>query len=162
VAHEDRVLAVINPGQPESWSCWLTRRLVLALLERAAEFIASSSALAQRAPAGVRGELAAFEREAAIAKTEGAMTKTSPDVLTSSASVAELAKRLTISNQGDKFRLELRGETGGAAGALTRAEIQRILQMLQTEVARARWLAAPAKSQAAPTTDATDPKPIRH
>src|ERR1700694_4153170 len=43
VAEEDRVLAAINPGDPEAWSCWLTRRLVLALLERAAEFLASTS-----------------------------------------------------------------------------------------------------------------------
>ena len=160
---EDRILAAINAGHPEAWSCWLTRRLVLTLLERAAEFISSTSALAQRAPADFRGEFVAFERDAAIAKTAGAMSNTPADVLKSSATAAELAERLTISNLGDRFRLELCGQSGGGAGgAPTRAELQRILQMLQAEVAKAGWLFAPAKSQAAPATDATAPKPVRH
>jgi hypothetical protein len=84
-------------------------------------------------------------------------------VLKSSATGAELAERLTISNQGDRFRFELHGPSGGGAvGAPTRAELQRILQMLQAEVAKAGWLATPAKSQPAPATDTTAPKPIRH
>jgi len=160
---EDRILAAVNAGRPEAWSCWLTRRLALALLERAAEYLLSTSPLAQRAPADFRGEFVAFERDAAIAKTAGAMSNTSADVLKSGASIAELVERLTISNQGDRFRLELHGQSGGgAAGAPTRAEFQRILQMLQAEVAKAGWLATPAKSQPAPATDATAPKPIRH
>lgn len=160
---EDRVLAAINAGHPAAWSCWLTRRLALALLEHAKEFIASSSALAQRAPAGFRSEFIAFERDAAIATTAGAMTKTPAEVLKSSAAAAELAERLTISKHGDSFRLELRGQTEeGAAGVLTRAELQRILQMLQAEVTKACWLATPAEGQGIPTADAVDPKPVRH
>jgi hypothetical protein len=160
---QDRVLAAVNAGRPEPWSCWLTRRLVLALLERAAEFVASTSALAQRAPANVRGELVAFEREAAIANTAKAMSKTSEDVLQASTASAGLAERVTLSNQGDGFRLELHGASGeGVAGALTRAEIQRILQMLQTVVTQAGWLTAPGKSQPSPVPDAADPKPFRH
>ena len=160
---EDRILAAINAGRPEAWSCWLTRRLALALLERASEYVASSSALAQRATVDMRGELVAFEREAAIAKTAGAMSSTPAEVLKLSTTGAELAERLTISNQGDRFRLELHGQNGGgAAGAPTRAELQRILQMLQVEVGKAGWLAMSGKSQPAPATDAPAPKPIRH
>ena len=160
---EDRILAAINAGHPEAWSCWLTRRLALALLDRAAEYLSSTSALAQRAPADLRGEFVAFEREAAIAKTATAMSNTPADVLKSSATVAELVERLTISNQGDRFRLELHGQSGGgAAGAPTRAELQRILQMLQAEVAKSSWLATPTKSSDVPATDAAAPKPIRH
>jgi hypothetical protein len=160
---EDRILAAINAGRPEAWSCWLTRRLALALLERAAEYLSSTSALAQRAPADFRGEFVAFERDAAIAKTADAMSNTPTDVLKSSASGAELAEQLTISNYGTRLRLELHGQSGGGAvGAPTRAEIQRILQMLQAEVAKAGWLATPAKSQPASATDSTAPKPIRH
>src|ERR1035441_797360 len=44
-AREDRVLAAINSGKPEAWSCWLTRRLALVLLERAVNLLASTSAL---------------------------------------------------------------------------------------------------------------------
>ena len=160
---EDRILTAINAGHPDAWSCWLTRRLALALPERAAEYLSRTSALAQRAPADLRGEFVAFERDAAIAKTARAMSNTPADVLKSSATVAELVERLTISNQGDRFRLELHGQSGGgAAGAPRRAELQRILQMLQAEVAKAGWLATPTKTLAAPATDATAPKPIRH
>ena len=160
---EDRILAAINAGHAEAWSCWLTRRVVLALLERTAQFLASTSALAQRAPSDFRGEFVAFERDAAIATTAKAMSNTPAEVLKSSATAAELAERLTIANQGDGFRLELYGQSGaGAAGTPTRAELQRILQMLQAEAAKAGWLGTPAKSQSAPAPATTDPKPVRH
>jgi hypothetical protein len=163
VAGEDRVLATINPGDPESWSCWLTRRLVLALLERAAEFLTSTSALIRQAPADVRGEFVTFEREAAIAMTTRAMSKTPADVIKASATAAELAERLTISSQADHFRVELQGgRGGGAAGLLTRAEMQRFLLMLQTEVARASWLGAPTSAATGPAAEETGPKPVRH
>jgi len=161
---EDRVAATINAGRADAWSCWLTRRIALALLERAPEFLVSTSELAQRAPAEFRGEALAFERDAAIAKTASAMSVTPPAVLKSSATGAELAERLSISPHGDRFQLELRGQSGeGAAGALTRAELQRILQMLQGIVVKAGWLGTPAKIQPAGVpAAATDPKPARH
>jgi hypothetical protein len=162
VAEEDRILAAINPGRPEAWSCWLTRRLVLALLERATGFLASTSHLMQQAPANVRDELVTFEREVAMAKTAPAMSVTPPDVLKASARAAELAERLTISSQADGFRVELRGERGGgAAGLFLRAELQRFLQMLQAEVVKAGWLDTPAKSSVA-AAEETGPKPVRH
>ena len=68
-ALEDRVLAAVNLGHPDAWSCWLTRRLSLALLERADKLLASTSALASRAAPGYREELAAFEQDAAMAAT---------------------------------------------------------------------------------------------
>ena len=160
---EDRILAAVNAGRPEAWSCWLTRRLSLALLERAAEYVSNTSAWAQRAPADMRSEFVAFERDAAIAKTAGAMSITPADVLKSSTTGSELAERVTIASQGDRFRLELHGQSGrGAAGAPSRAEFQRMLQMLQAEVAKAGWLAVPAKAQPTPAIDLTASKPIRH
>jgi hypothetical protein len=163
VVREDRVLAAINANLAESWSCWLTRRLALAVLERTTDYVARTSDLAQRAPAGVRGEVAAFEREAGIAKTAGAMSVTPSAVLQSIADAAELADRLTISKQGDGFRFELYGLSGeGAAAMVTAAELQRLLQMLQAEVLKAGWLAGPARVQAAPAAAPADPKPARH
>jgi len=160
---EDRILAAINFGRPEAWSCWLTRRLLLALLGRAPEFIASTSALAQRAPADIRGELVAFERQAAIVTTAKAMTPTPPDVLKTSTATAELAKQLTISSQGNGFRMELQGGSGGAAAAtLARAELQRIIQMLEAEAAKAGWLGAPAKTPDVSATENKAPKPVQH
>ncbi len=160
---EDRILAAINANSPEAWSCWLTRRLVLVLLEGAAKLVATTSALAQRAPADIRGDLVAFERDAAIAKTASAMSTTPPNVLKTSGATAELVERLTISSQGQHFRMELHGENGvGAAGVVARVELQRILQMLQAEVVKAQWLGTAVKSPAAPAVEETGPKPARH
>lgn len=160
---EDRILAAINANQADAWSCWLTRRLALALIERMPDFLTSTSDLAKRAPAQLRGEAIAFEREAAIAKTAAAMSPTPPDILKTSSAGAELADRLSISPHGDGFRLELHGPAQhGAAGVLTRDGLQRILQMLHGVVERAAWLGAPAKPQAAPATAAPDVKPARH
>jgi hypothetical protein len=163
VVEQDRVLAAINPGHPEAWSCWLTRRLVLALLERAAGFLASTSQVVRQAPANVRAEVVTFEREVAMAKTTKAMSVTPPDVLKASARAAELAVRLTISSLPENYRVELQGEAGGgAAGLFTSAELQRFLQMLQAEVAKAGWLGTPAQSPVAPAAEETGAKPVRH
>lgn len=162
VPQEDRIAAAINAGHPDAWSCWLTRRLALAVLGRTTEYVASTSNLAQRAPAELRREAIAFEHEAAIAKTAPAMSQTAPEILKSSAAAAELAERLTIAREQDVFRLELRGQSGnGAAGVVKREELQRILQMLHKVVMQASWLAAPAAIQPAAASTA-DPKPARH
>ena len=160
---EDRIAATINAGRPNAWSCWLTRRLALALLDRATGYLAKTSDLAQQAPADLRGEFAAFEREAAIASTAGAMTKTPPEILKSSASAAELAERLTISRHNKGFKLELRGLSDeGAAGVLTRAEMQRMLQMLRAIVAKAGWVVVLPKPETSLPAAASAPKPVRH
>lgn len=163
VPREDRILAAINAGHADAWSCWLTRRLALAVLERTTQYLATRSDLAQRAPADLRGETVKFERDAAIAKTAAAMSITPPAILQSSVAGAELAERLTISPQGRGFHLELRGQAEeGAAVTLKGIELQRILQMLQIEAARGGWLAALTKPQAAPAEAAPVPKPARH
>jgi hypothetical protein len=160
---EDRILAAVNPGHPDAWSCWLTRRLALALLERTGEFLASTSSLVQRASADHRGEILAFEQDAAIARTAKAITQTPAEILQSSTTSAELAKQLTISNQGNGFRMELRGEGGGnAAGVLARDELQRVLQMLQETAGRAGWLITPARPHTATATEESNSKTSRH
>ena len=162
VPQEDRIAGAINAGHPDAWSCWLTRRLALAVLERTADYIANTSNVAQRAPAELRREAIAFEREAAIAKTAPAMSQTPQQILQSSAVGAELADRLTIAREQDAFRLELRGLSGhGVAGVVKREELQRVLQMLHAVVMQAGWLAAPAATPAA-TAAPADPKAARH
>jgi hypothetical protein len=160
VPQEDRIAAAVNAGGADAWSCWLTRRVALALLARMPEFLDNTSELAKRAPAGLRGEFTAFEREAAIAKTQRAMSVTSPEILKSSASAAELVDRVSIAPHSGNFRLEMYGQSGdGAAGGLSRAELQRILQMLHAVVAKAGWLGSAAPAAAPAESGA---KPARH
>jgi hypothetical protein len=161
---EDRIAAAINAGRSDAWSCWLTRRLALALLEQASGYLNKTSDLARQAPAEMRKEFAAFEREAALASTAGAMSKTPAEILKLSAGAAELADRLTISRHSKGgFKLEWLGQSGdGAVGLLTRDEMQRMLQMLGGVVAQAGWVALPPKPQAAPSVAADAPKPVRH
>jgi hypothetical protein len=160
---EDRVLAAVNPGQPDAWSCWLTRRLVLAVLDKLPSMVEATSAVVQQAPAAFRSDMVAFEREAAIATTAKSMTNTPDTVLKSGAVSAELAERLTISGQGNGLRMELQGDRGGeAAGMLARADMQRLLLMLATEVAKAAWLGLPRQPAVASPTEAPAAKPVRH
>jgi hypothetical protein len=147
---QDRVLAVVNPGALASWSFWLTRRLVLEMLGRLPEALRQSSPVTEQSPAEYRDELAAFEREVALAKTQSAMSHTAGTVLQLNAGAAELATTLSLTNQRDWVRLDLKGERGGqVAGAFTRADLQRVLDMLEHEVVKAGWRVAPtAQSQA--------------
>jgi len=160
---EDRVLAVVNPGRPPTWSCWLTRRLVLAFLENGAKFLANTSTLVKRAAPDARREVAAFEHDAAVAKTARAMSVTPPDVLKMTAAAAELVHQVTLTQQGERIRMELRGIAGGGSEAgLARAELQRILDMLHAEVIKATWSAPPAAVAPASQSQEPAPKPARH
>lgn len=160
---EDRVAAAINAGRPNAWSCWLTRRLSLALLNCAPDYLIKTSDLAQRASVEHRPEIAAFEHDAAIAETARAISQTPPEILKSSASSAELAERLTISPAGNRVRFELQGQSGETAvGVLTPAELQRIVQMLQDVVAKAGWIVAVTESLPSRQSAATGSKPVRH
>ena len=64
----------INAATPDAaWSCWITRR-GSRVAAKAGELLATTSALAQRAMPKHRDDLAAFEREAAMAQTATAMS----------------------------------------------------------------------------------------
>jgi len=126
--------------------------------------LANTSTLVQRAPANIRGELASFEREAAIANTAKAMSPTPPNVVKDHRSSAELLEKITVNHQGQAFRVELVGETNeGAAAMLTPPELQRVLLMLQTEVTKAKWIVTPlvSPSVATPQENQTNPS-ARH
>lgn len=161
---EDRILAAVNVPSDDVWACWLTRRLTLAVLEQARKVVESTSALVQRSAAAFRSEIAAFEHEAAMVSTAGAMKMTSLDVLKRSAVTGERAKQLKITHNGEQFQLELQGTRGEtAAGSMTRADFQRILQMLEDEVKKAGWANAKhAASDPGVTTVNLPPSLVRH
>src|SRR5438094_1971549 len=99
VMQQDRVLAVVNPGTPAAWSCWLTRRVALALLEQAAGLLAKTSPLARRAPPESRQQVVAFEHQAAMTQTAGSVRAVPANSLQASAARAELVERLSITNK---------------------------------------------------------------
>jgi hypothetical protein len=137
---EDRILSIVNLEHPQPWTCWLTRRLTLATLHETAKFMERTSALVQRAAAEFRAEITAFERDAAMSSTAHAV-KILPRSGVKAAATTARADRLTIACQADKFRFELQDNNGeGVAGLMERAELQRILRMLEDETHKAGWI----------------------
>ena len=135
----------------------------MAWLAKSGEFLTSTSALVQRAAREHRGDLAAFEREAAIAQTAPAMSATPSDVIKPPTVNAELMETVSWSQKGEHYQIEIRGNGGGGAkSVLTRAELQRITQMLQEAVGKAAWTTATATVQAAPVAADAPVTPVRH
>jgi hypothetical protein len=135
----------------------------LSLLDNGVKFLASTSALVQRAAPEVRREVVAFEREAAVARTAPAMSVTPPEVLKMTVAAAELVHHVTLTQQGERMRMELRGAAGGGSEAgLARAELQRVLEMLQAEVLKAGWSAATTPPAPVSQLSEQTPKPARH
>ncbi len=88
---------------------------------------------------------------------------TPPEVLKMTVAAAELVHQVTLTQQGERMRMELRGVAGGGSQAgLTRAELQRILEMLHAEVGKAAWLAPAVAAPTAPAEEEAAPKPARH
>jgi hypothetical protein len=157
---QDRILAVINVGQVDNWACWLTRRMVLAALQQVRDLVERTSELAKNAGAEFRSDLIAFEREAALANTSGAVTQTPNESLKSSASTTERAHRLTVTYLGQQFRLELEGMSGEMVqGLIARPVFQRIIRSLEDEVDKAEWLLTPMQGNSNPMLARA---PIRH
>ena len=136
---------------------------MLSLLENGTKFLANTSPLVKRAAPEARREIVAFEREAAVVKTAPAMSVTPPEVLKTNVAAAELVHQVTLTQQGERIRMELRGVAGGGSQAgLARADLQRILQMLQAEVVKAAWSAGSAASAPTSLSNEPAPKPARH
>jgi hypothetical protein len=161
---EDRILGIVNLEQDQPWACWLTRRLTLATLHEVGQFVVSTSALTQQAAPEFRAEIGAFEREAAMASTAKAVKNVAFAGRTTCASAARRADRLTITAQADKFRIELYDSNGDAAGAVIgRADLQRILHMLDNEARKAGWIDAANVQPIDPGTNiARAPGAVRH
>ena len=152
-SREDRILAAINAGKPDPWSGWLTRRLALTFLERTEKLLASTLALAQQVPADVRDDVVAFDRDNAMAQTERGLYKTSGETLKAMKAAAELVQQATVTKHGNQFRIELQDQSGdGAGGMMARADLQRILQLLQAEIQKTDWTAyQPSRRRSEPS-----------
>ncbi len=91
------------------------------------------------------------------------MSATPSDVLKPPTVSAELMETVTWSQKGEHYQIEIRGNGGGGAkSVLTRAELQRITQMLHEVVGKAAWTAASATPQAAPVAAEAPATPVRH
>ena len=93
-----------------------------------------------------------MEREVALAHTRGSVSRMPATALESASAAADLAVELNVSVEQQRLRLRFRGRKGGeAAVPCSRAELQRVIHMLEEEAAKAGWRErAPV---AAPPTD---------
>jgi len=138
--HEDRILVTIDAGSPSASAYWLTRRLALNVIHETNPYLARTSPVANKTPAELRGELAKMEREVALASTQRNVSSTPTAALESASATAELAVELNVSAERQGLRLRFRGSKGGEATVgCTRAELQRIVHMLEQEAAKAGW-----------------------
>jgi hypothetical protein len=65
---------------------------------------------------------------------------------------------VTLTKQGERFRVELWGDrAGNAIGLVARPELQRILRTLELQVEKARWT-----SSVGPIVEAAVPKSVYH
>jgi len=102
---KDRVLAVVNPGHPPTWSCWLTRRLVLLLLDNGMEnFSPSTSTLgpARRPRKARRDGRSHSSAKRRLPNTAPAMSVTPHEVLKMTVAAAELVHQVTLTQQGER------------------------------------------------------------
>ncbi len=69
-ASEDRILVAINAGRVDAAGYWLTRRLALKLIQAANPYLDRMSPVLSKTPTALRSEMAAMEREVALASTQ--------------------------------------------------------------------------------------------
>jgi hypothetical protein len=113
----------------------------LAVLAKSTEFVAKTSSLVQRATSESREQLVSFEREAAMMQTAGSLSRTPKDVLRTNAPKATLLRTVTLNQRGGTFQIDMKGDAGpGAVAMISRAELQRIMQMLHKEAVKASWI----------------------
>jgi hypothetical protein len=152
--NEDRLLVALNAGSAGAIGYWLTRRLTLNVIAAANPYLDRMSPVASKTPTALRGELATMEREVALASTQGSVSHTPPTALESAGVSADLAVELNIAGEGQGFRLRFRGRKGSeAAVGCLRAELQRVIHMLEQEALKAGWREAPPP--AAPQADSS-------
>ncbi len=148
---EDRILVGADIDKPTAASFWLTRRLTLSLLTQAAELLSQTSILAAAASAQDRADVAAFEREAALSATQGALSKAQADAVERRRAEAERVADISIDVFPQTIRLTISGDRGGALnGELSRPLFQRLLSMIGDEAAKGDWMSggiAPASEQ---------------
>lgn len=100
-----------------------------------------------------------------MAQTAQAMSPTPREIIAppTTTHTAELAQTVTMTKRGERYQVDIRGEGGGGVtGMLTRAELQRIMQMLHEVSVKAAWPAAAAPAQPAPAVEPAPAPSSRH
>jgi hypothetical protein len=99
---EDRIRLIGNLDNPDPRAdFWLTRRLVIRLLDLAMELIQKTSTKVSQAPTEHKGAMAQFEHDSAQPKPEQVIAKQEDH----SAYKAEILRRMDISYKDGRYRL---------------------------------------------------------
>lgn len=153
-AVEDRIAAITDINSSSSPSFWLTRRMTLAFLRQASEHLERTSSAVAHAAADHRADVAAFEREAALAATAGALSPSGVQALAQGKVRAVRANSMGFQPHGVGVRFILQADGLAAASDWSRPLFLRILKVLEGEAAKAGWLdaASRSKAQAAPVS----------
>jgi len=153
--NEDRILVAINAGSTDANGYWLTRRLALSFIEASSAYLDRMSPVVSKTPTALRGELATMERQVALARTRRSVSQMPPAALARATVAAELVVALNVTRVAQGFRLKFRGGKGReTAVGCSQVELQRIIHMLEQEVAKAGWRERPSPPE--PPTDRTE------
>lgn len=151
-ANEDRILVAINAGSADAAGYWLTRRLALKFIQAANPYLQRMSPVLSKTPTALRSELAAMEREVALARTQKNVGPTPDGALQSASLAAELAIELAIARKQQGFGLKFRGRKGRETTVdCSKAELQRIIHTVERDVAKASWSEGPAPAERQPS-----------
>jgi hypothetical protein len=151
-ASEDRILVAINAGRVDAAGYWLTRRLALKLIQAANPYLDRMSPVLSKTPTALRSELAAMEREVALASTQKNVSPTPDGALESVSLAAELAIELSITRKQQGFGLKFRGRKGRETTVgCSKAELQRIIHTVEREVVKASWREGPPPAERQPS-----------
>jgi hypothetical protein len=146
---EDRVELVINAGREDRWTFWVTRRLVLGMLDKVNQHLEQTSSAMARTPTEHRKEMAVMEKQMALQQMRGAIKPLIPPATGTPVVVGSLAKALRLRAHPKGFLVEILAMDGDQArGLVSRQELQTILMLMEKEARKGGWIIGKGSSSA--------------
>jgi hypothetical protein len=141
---EDRIRLIGNLDNSDPRAdFWLTRRLVIRLLDMSMELIQKTSSKVNQAPTEHKGAMAQFEHDSAQQKPESVIAKQEDH----SAYHADILRRMDISYKDGRYRLSFfthEKEEAVAVSTLNYQELHQTLHWLHKGSQFLEWGASPS------------------